>query len=348
MSHGWPNDGDFRILPDEATYRRRSLLAAAIRRMVDDTTPPLALSRHRGLAGCFVASRPLAAFGGCEFRYSPSIEDLLEQDVDAIATDMRRALGDFLSSGETLQPQAVAARKLAEWVLDRGGLGRSTPIVIGVEMHRAHGPMLVVETTGLRDDLLIGRIEAAGFGMADLNIHLLACAAKQRHRSRLRAQATEAGATAWVDEFALHVVDRCGLLPSTVADLVDADEELAIEIGIGDDALATSFLWNEGVLGIAFSGEHPLFEFQGRSLTIDCAGVPDTALALLPGRSLRSLIDHPLLPARSRILDIRNLGGAWKIVTLDSEPRPLIGDARVPLDGRDRAAVEPSKVSGLR
>lgn len=290
----------------------------------------LALSDQPGIGGCFVASEPLAAIDHGEFRYTPSLHHVLDEDVHAIERDIRRALKVFHAKQASLKPQVVAARKLAEWIIDRGTNPVSRSIVIGVEVPTDDCPMFVVDTIGLRDDLLVGRVEASGFDLAELNVHLLALSARQHHRSRLLVQAAATGTTAWIDDAARHVVESCGLDGADLAGMLDANDELQVVIGDGDDAVIASFLWTEGVFGVSFSDAGQRFEFHRGALTIDCAGLPETTLALLPGRPLRSLIDHPLLPGRNVITQVDEIGGEWKLVKIASELRPLMMDPRLP------------------
>ncbi|RYY17550.1 MAG: hypothetical protein EON55_01870, partial [Alphaproteobacteria bacterium] len=120
MSHQSSTPLDHRVLSNHSVTLRRRLLDEAVRRVGPLPGLSLALSDQPGIGGCFVASEPLAAVDHGEFRYTPSLHHVLDEDVHAIERDIRRALKVFHAKQASLKPQVVAARKLAEWIIDRG------------------------------------------------------------------------------------------------------------------------------------------------------------------------------------------------------------------------------------
>ena len=182
---------------------------------------------------------------------------------------------------------------------------------------------ITVDVEMLGDDLTLGveRVceHAMSGGMDRLEERLQQLAAKHVARRRTLAEAKVAGASGWIDDAALRVLDVSGLGRSAAMEMLRLDRQVDFSFG-GDDGydLMGGVYWDDGVVrGYVENRERGnTYRLEAQILTIESGRLPSTIKGSLVGRHLREVLEFGYVPGNALIVEARE-SGDWLYLTLE-------------------------------
>lgn len=247
---------------------------------------------------------------GFEFRYpvparstgEGGLERHIANIVDAAVRTVKVAVGLRKWAG-LLYEMGQAAIESAT-----GGISPMRIVAVGITPEVAQGEISsTIDVEMLCCDLTTGVERVTGREPEEIERKLAKLVETHLERRRLLAQARVAGATGWIDEAALLVIDAAGLDRAEILALVRDRGDVEFSFGgpEGHDVRGALY-WVDGVItGFAERrGADGLYRLNGRTLTIETKGVPATILASITGRRLREVVDLAIIPASALIVDV--------------------------------------------
>lgn len=138
--------------------------------------------------------------------------------------------------------------------------------------------------------------------------------ARHAELHRRQQQLIAAGAVCWIDKIALRIAHEAGLTIADVIDLLADRTELELLYHRpGSAPLSCRIRWTEGVLCGCAGNAADVWQCSGGLMSVKALDLPETLACAMPGRSLGSLFDHPLIPAKAIMTNWQDLRGLISI-----------------------------------
>ncbi|MDQ2736784.1 MAG: hypothetical protein M3Y55_17755, partial [Pseudomonadota bacterium] len=191
---------------------------------------------------------------------------------------------------------------------------------IGITLiHSSNDFQVTIDVEMLGRDLTLG-IERVTENDTDcLNEKLAELVTKHLGRRKLLAQAKVAGASGWVDDAALRVIDAAGFDRAEILGVMRTQRQIEFSFGgVEGYDISGSLYWEDGLIW-SFAERRKrgtTFALNGNMLTIERVGLLDTIIADMIGRRLRDVIDLALIPESALITDFEESEG-WLHLELE-------------------------------
>jgi hypothetical protein len=259
---------------------------------------------------------------GCEFRFSIPARDTGRRDLD---TTIARLVGDagwFANVASGLRPVVSNILKMAEETIAPaiGGIARMRVVAIGMTPIDSRSDFkATIDVEMLGRDLTPGIERVTDDDTDRLNEKLAELVAKHLARRKLLAQAKVAGASGWVDDAALRIIDAAGFDRAEILGMMRTQREIEFSFGgkEGHD-ISGALYWQDGVIR-SFAERRKrgaTFGLEGSVLGIEAVGLPGTIIADMIGRRLREVVDLALIPKSALIVDFTESEG-WLYLELE-------------------------------
>lgn len=275
---------------------------------------------------------------GLEFRFPMPARDTGQNDLTAIAAEIAESATRAVRSAGSLRKTASAIRENAEAALKPAASGIAQMRVVALGITPGTHVQITVDVEMLGDDLSPGteRVSehTSGGGLNRLEERLKALATKHVERRAALAQAKVAGATGWIDDSAVRILEVSGVGRTTALEMLRHDRQLDFFFG-GDDGydLMGGVYWDDGVVrGYVENRDHGnTFRLEAKVLTIEADRLPASVTPNLLGRHLGEVIDIDFIPGNSLIVEVEE-SGEWLYLRLE------IGRAWI----EDKACADPA------
>lgn len=175
---------------------------------------------------------------------------------------------------------------------------------------------LTLDIEMLGDDLQLGIERVSGWmkEMAKLQSGLDRKVARHTELIRRQRELDAAGALCWIDEIALRITNEAGLRIADVIGLLSDRPEIELLYSRSGSAPFRCWIrWSGGVLRGGAGNAADIWQCSGGLMSIKDLDLPSTLDCAMPGQSLGTLFDHPLIPAEAIITNWHNLGGLTSI-----------------------------------
>jgi hypothetical protein len=274
-----------------------------------------------------IRSEPIGN-SGCEFRFPLPARNTGRRDLDATVAELVDAALRFAKTGSKLRSYATLIREMAEEAIApaTGGIARMRVSAVGVTPHYSEGEIdTTIDIEMLGEDLTSGIERVTERDTDKLDGKLAKLVAKHLERRKALAQAKAVGATGWIDDAALRIINAAGFDLAEIVGMLRTQRDVEFSYG-GEDGYDVSGAlgWRDGVIdGFAerrYTGG--LFRLDGRVLTIETKGLLATVIADLVGRRLRDVIDLALIPENALIVDFSE-SGEWLYLELEISRSPI-------------------------
>ena len=247
---------------------------------------------------------------GCEFRFPLRARDTGRKSLDATVADLVGEAERFAKVASKLQPFVSMIRERAEEIVAPaiGGIARMRVVAIGITpFYPANDFQVTIDVAMIGDDLTLG-IERVTENDIDLLEEKLAeLVTKHVARRKLLAQAKVAGASGWVDDAALRVIDAAGFDRAEILGIMRTQRQIEFSFD-GDEGYDVSgaLYWEDGLIWSAAERRQrgANFGLNANVLTIEKVGLPETIITALIGRRLREVMDLALIPESALIIDV--------------------------------------------
>jgi hypothetical protein len=268
---------------------------------------------------------------GLEFRFSMPARDTGHNDLTAIAAEVAEGAIRIARTAGGLRKIASSIRENAESALKPAASGIAQMRVVAVGITPEPHVKITVDVEMLCDDLSLGieRVseQTSGGGLDRLEERLATLAAKHIERRSALAQAKVAGATGWIDDSAVRILEISGLGRATALEMLRHDRQIDFCFG-GDRGydFTGGVYWDDGVVrGYVENRDRANpFRLEAKVLTIEANRLPASVIANLLGRHLGEVIDIDFIPGNSLIVGVEEWG-EWLYLRLEIG-RTLIND----------------------
>lgn len=278
-----------------------------------------------------IRSQPIGA-SGLEFRFPVSARGTGHRNLGSIAAEL-------VESARCISVRTGGLKKLAGIIRDianeaikhaQGGIAEMRIVAIGATPGRnADQFKVTVDLEMLGDDLTIGieRVceHTMSGGLDRLEKSIGELAAKHVKRRRLLAEAKVAGASGWIDDSALRILDISGLGRTAGMELLRLDRQIDMTFG-GPDGydLTGGVHWDDGVVRgqVESRTRGRMYRLQAKVLTLQSGLLPSTIVASLTGRHLGEVLEFEYVPANALIVGVQEAGG-WTYLELEIGRSPI-------------------------
>ncbi|UAJ10684.1 hypothetical protein [Polymorphobacter megasporae] len=294
----------------------------------------LAVSREEPDFSYFgqIKSKPLSAFGDCEFRFDIPAGDSEAYGTHPLVEALLTELGAFHRARPAVRKRAAAARKLAEKLLSRASNGRSDIrlLAIGLKTVGDDDFSIIADVRTLGYDLQLGVDRIRSRNLADFETDLAAMVDVHLLREREFASAEAAGVSYWIDEAALLILDASGFSRAEV--FAEMRDRRVMEFYFGGDAgwdLSAALYWENGTLVGDVENRRDGWRLEADVFTLKGACFPETVISTLIGRRMRDVIDFPFVPREAIITDLPDWSEGWLYLKLANGKRGVNVDGDV-------------------
>ena len=144
-------------------------------------------------------------------------------------------------------------------------------------------------------------------------------------RQEVLARAKVAGATGFIDDSALCILDASGLGRAAAVDMLRLDRQVEFSFG-GDDGydLMGGVHWDDGVIrGYVENRERGnTFRLDAKVLLLERERLPGATLASLLGRHMADVVDIALIPGCALVTGCTE-SGEWLYLDLEIGQTPI-------------------------
>ena len=182
----------------------------------------------------------------------PPARDTGRQDLDATVAKVVEAASQVAPTGPKLRKYAALIRDMAEETIApaTGGIARMRIAAIGVTRVSSEGAVsTTIDVEMLGCDLTSGIERVTERDTDNLEVKLAKLVAAHLERRKALAQAKAAGASGWIDDAALRIIDAAGFDRADVVAMVRSKREVEFSYG-GEDGYEVSGAlgWRNGVI----------------------------------------------------------------------------------------------------
>lgn len=256
-----------------------------------------------------IRSEPIGP-SGVEFRYPIPARATGEGGLDGHVANIVEAAVGVAKPSRAMRDWTDAMRQIGQEAIQpaTGGIWPMRAVAVGATPIYAQGRMdVTIDVEMLGCDLSVGIERATAHGPDEIEVKLAKLVETHLLRSRTLAQAKVAGATGWIDEAALNIIDVAGLDRAEILTLVRDRHDVEFSFG-GEEGYDVSgaLYWVDGVItGFAERRTKAgLYRLGGKTLTIETRGLPATIISSMLGRRLREVVDLEIIPESALIVDI--------------------------------------------
>lgn len=274
----------------------------------------LARAREDNAHGYFAQIRAARkrSRSGFEFRFDVPAKNTGRQDPERTADRLVEAARLFAGL-KGLKPYHDSLRRMVDEAIApaSGGLTPMRVAALGLTPSTGDaGFKVTVDVEMLGDDLILGIDRVSDCNDDRLEERLKELVARHVRREQLRCQALASRAVGWLDDAASLVLEAAGIqVPDAIARLRGGDD---LEFCFGGEEgwdFTASLFWIDGVIR-AYVRELGVskWEYDSGLLKLHEPGIPEVALAALPGRRMKDLMKHPFIPADALITEVHTHG----------------------------------------
>ena len=336
--------------PPTFAARRKSTLKAVVAdinaaKVKSDSLGDFSIAPDRELCFDFHNPQVRAAggpqLGGAEFRSFCGLGNIGPKRRAEIVDNVLSAARTFdraMKSGRLTEP-LKAANLLAQRILvdDRSRPDTMHVAGLGLYMDKfIDEVLLTLDIEMLGNDLQPGIERVTGWHY-DLSKCETAIDGKiVRHAEMIewKRKLDAVGAVCWIDAIALGIVQEADLSIADVIDLLaDRNEIELLYSRVGSAPIRCRIRWNSGVLSGCVGSAADAWQWSPSLMSIKRLDLPGTLTCAIPGRSLGSVFDHPLIPTDAIITNWRDWSGSILISIRTGAALVFAGDVARHADG---------------
>lgn len=260
-----------------------------------------------------IRSEPIGA-AGLEFRYPIPVRDTGEGGMDSHIANIVEAAVLTAGQASTLRRWTATMREMVLAIVDPASSGFAPMrfVAVGIKPVTSNGQMdITIDVEMLGCDLTTGIERVTAREVHHVKSELETLVETHFARRKTLAQAKVAGASGFVDEAALRIIDAARLDRAEILGLLRDRREVDFSFG-GDEGydVRGALFWVDGVISGYAERRNAgvLFRLDDKRLTIEATGLPATIIATLPGKRLREVVDIDIVPPNALILDVADSG----------------------------------------
>lgn len=278
-----------------------------------------------------IRSEPIGS-SGLEFRFPISARGTGDRDIVTIAAELADFAQRISRRTSGLKKLAAIVREIADEALKpaQGGIAEMRLVAIGATPgYTAEQFKMTVDVEMLGDDLTAGIERVCEATMSDgldrLEERLRELAAKHVKRRQILAEAKVAGASGWIDDSALRVLELSGLGRRAGVDVLRLDRQVDLHFG-GENGydVKGGVYWDDGVVRgyVENRDREKTYRLEAKVLTLKSDVLPSTVAACLVGRHLGEVLEFDYVPANALIVEVRE-SGDWLYLQLEIGRSPI-------------------------
>ena len=278
-----------------------------------------------------IRSEPIGATG-LEFRFPLSARGTGDRDIPLVAAELVESAGRVTRASRKLKGLAEIYCELAEEAIQaaKGGIAEMRVAAVGVTPGRiAEEIEVTIDVEMLGDDLTfaIDRVSKPthSAGIDRMEQKLKELAAQHVARRETLARAKVAGATGFIDDSALRIVDVSGLGRAAAIDMLRLERQIDFSFGGAEGYdLMGGVHWDGGVVRgyVENRARGNIFRLEARVLLLEKNKLPATIIASLLGRHLGEVVDFRFIPGNALITEVQE-SGEWLYLTLEIGTSPI-------------------------
>lgn len=245
-----------------------------------------------------IRSRPLADFGGAEFRHNVMLGDLAAHypvKADGLASGFRA----FLASSVYTGGFGAMVRTMATEAIGRHDHCGSPPQILAIGLEPVPDPGVLVRFAAVVDLAVLGpdlaprTIRVRRFTHDHLISALNEALILHAKRAKILCRHLKRGSACWIEDTTLRLIEMAGLTRSELQRYLRTYDYFTLKFDFGRQWGCIE--WRDGVLACDAHSRKSSYLLKNNSLTLH-QHFPETLMMGLKGRKLGELVAHDWLP----------------------------------------------------